>query len=285
MSLQLIEHDDPRVFHDSAIDYLLRSEAECCVQIGLIRRMAHEGYSPISPDELDRPRLWTIQNGPQLELVAIQTLKSSMLVSRASRAAMACLADGLASRRWSGTSLIGVSPSIDELTERYAEVSRRRRTLAVRLRVFQLDRVIWPQPVSGAMRAGQSEHREILGRFVAGFEADTHQTSLEEPQARADRLVVDQRVFVWVDPEPVAMAAYSGETPHGIRVNWVYTPPESRGKGYASNLVAHLSQHLHDEGRKYCFLFTDQANPTSNSIYHKLGYRPVSDSERWDFSG
>ena len=285
MSHQLIEHDDPRVFHDAVIDHLLKSEAECCVQIGLIRRMAREGYSPISPDELDRPLLWTIQDGPQIELVAIQTLKKAMLVSRASHAAMACLADGLASRQWSGTSLIGVSPSIDVLTERYAEVSRRRRRLAFGLRVFQLDRVVWPNPVSGAMLVCQSEYRNILARFVAGFETDTGQTSLEEPQSRADRLIEDRRVFIWVDAEPVAMAAYSGETPNGIRVNWVYTPPEFRRKGYASNLVAHLSQHLLDEGRKYCFLFTDLANPTSNSIYQKLGYRPVSDSERWEFSG
>ena len=285
MSHHLIEHVDPRVFHDTVIDYLLRSEAECCVQIGLIRRMAREGYAPISLDESDRPLLWTIQDGPQLELVAIQTLKTSMVVSRGSRAAMACLADGLASRRWSGTSLIGVSPSIEELIERYAEISQRRRTLAVRLRMFQLDRVVWPHSVNGAMQAGQSEHREILGRYVAGFEADTGHTSLEEPEATADRLIADQRVFIWVDAKPAAMAAYSGETPNGVRVNWVYTPPESRGQGYASNLVAHLSQHLLDEGRRYCFLFTDQANPTSNSIYQKLGYRPVSDSERWDLSG
>jgi hypothetical protein len=285
MSLQLIEYDDPRLFHAAVIGHLMQSEAECCVQIGLIRRMAREGYSPISPDELDRPLLWTIQDRARIELVAIQTLKKAMLVTRDSPAAAAFLAEALASRHWSGTMLIGVSPSIGELAERYAERSRRRRTLAVRLRVFQLDRVVWPGPVSGAMRACQSEHREILARFVADFEADTGQTSLEDAQSRADRLIADERIYIWVDNEPVAMAAFSGETPNGIRINWVYTRPEFRGKGYASNLVAHLSQHLLDVGRKYCFLFTDQANPTSNSIYQKLGYRPISDSERWEFSG
>ena len=109
----------------------------------------------------------------QIELVAIQTLKKAMLVTRASPAAAACLAEALASRHWSGTMLIGVSPSIREMAERYAELSRRRRTLAVRLRVFQLDRVVWPKPASGTMRPCQSDHREILARFVAGFEADT----------------------------------------------------------------------------------------------------------------
>ncbi len=284
MSLQLIEYDDPRVFHNAVLEHLLESEVECCVQIGLIRRMTNDGYSPISLDELDRPLLWTIQDGSRIELVAIQTLKKAMLVTRASHAAAECFAEALASRHWSGNTLIGVSPSVGGLAERYGELSRRRRTLAVCLRVFQLDRVVWPKPVSGAMQACRGAHRDILAQFVVGFEADTGQTSLEDAQSRADRLIADGRIYIWGDRDPVAMAAYSGETPNGIRISWVYTPPEFRGKGYASNLVANLSQHLLDEGRKYCFLFTDQANPTSNSIYQKLGYRPISDSERWEFS-
>ena len=61
--------------------------------------------------------------------------------------------------------------------------------------------------------------------------------------------------------------------------------PNSEEKVTPPTSSAHLSQHLLDVGRKYCFLFTDQANPTNNSIYQKLGYRPISDSERWEFSG
>lgn len=63
MSLKLTEHSDPRAFHDTVIDYLMQSEVECCMQIGLIRRIASDGYSPVSVDELDRPLLWTIQDG------------------------------------------------------------------------------------------------------------------------------------------------------------------------------------------------------------------------------
>jgi uncharacterized protein len=36
-------------------------------------------------------------------------------------------------------------------------------------------------------------------------------------------------------------------------------------------------------GRRFCFLFTDLANPTSNSIYQQVGYRPVADVEQWSF--
>jgi predicted GNAT family acetyltransferase len=80
------------------------------------------------------------------------------------------------------------------------------------------------------------------------------------------------------------MAGYSGRTPNGIRVAWVYTPPENRGKGFAGACVAALSQKLLDEGRKFCFLYTDLANPISNHVYQKIGYEPVVDSTAYAFS-
>lgn len=133
MSYLLVEHHDPRAFHHSVMDHLIESEAECCALIGLVQRMARVGYSPISTDEMDRPLLWTIQDGTRIGLVAIQTLKKSMIVTRGSPAAMDCLAGALASRNWSGHSLLGVVPSIGSLAERDAVLSDRLRTLAVRL--------------------------------------------------------------------------------------------------------------------------------------------------------
>ena len=64
----------------------------------------------------------------------------------------------------------------------------------------------------------------------------------------------------------------------------VYSLAEFRGRGYASNLVAGLSRQLLDGGRTFCFLNTDLANPTSNGIYQKIGYRPVCDTEIREFS-
>ena len=54
----------------------------------------------------------------------------------------------------------------------------------------------------------------------------------------------------------------------------MYTPPDCRRRGYASSLVAAITQQQLDEGRRFCFLFTDFANPTSNKIYQAVGYAP-----------
>jgi predicted GNAT family acetyltransferase len=42
--------------------------------------------------------------------------------------------------------------------------------------------------------------------------------------------------------------------------------------------VACLSQSQLDAGKRFCVLYTDLANPTSNRIYTRLGYRHLYDA-------
>ena len=58
----------------------------------------------------------------------------------------------------------------------------------------------------------------------------------------------------------------------------VYTPPDDRGRGYASNLVAGVSGEMLSRGAEACFLYTDLGNPTSNAIYRRIGYEQVGES-------
>ena len=68
-----------------------------------------------------------------------------------------------------------------------------------------------------------------------------------------------------------------------MRVGPVYTPPEDRGHGWASALVAEGTQWLLDEGREWVCLYTDLSNPTSNRIYQAIGYEPVLDFDQYEF--
>lgn len=86
---------------------------------------------------------------------------------------------------------------------------------------------------------------------------------------RADRDIV----AVW-------LGAFALEA---LRVAPVYTPPELRGRGYASACVAAVTQAQFDRGRRFCFLFTDLANPTPNEIYQAIGYEPVCDVDEYRF--
>ncbi|MDF5719317.1 MAG: GNAT family N-acetyltransferase [Rhizonema sp. PD37] len=89
---------------------------------------------------------------------------------------------------------------------------------------------------------------------------------------------------LWQDKTPVSIVCGSVSTPNGSSIGRVYTPPEYRKKGYATSCVAALSQTLLDRGCRYCFLFTDLANPTSNHIYRIIGYQPVCDWHDYSFT-
>ena len=69
-----------------------------------------------------------------------------------------------------------------------------------------------------------------------------------------------------------------------MRIGPVYTPPQHRGRGYASSAVAAVSRAALEGGMSQCLLYTDLANPGSNRIYAALGYRRVADWEEHSFA-
>jgi hypothetical protein len=125
----------------------------------------------------------------------------------------------------------------------------------------------------------------LLGWFAA-FAVDTNEPPGVPPEAAVARFTREDSgatgLYVWeVDGEPRAMAGHSGPTPRGMRVGPVYTPPDERRHGYASALVAALSQQLLDRGREFCFLFAERQNATSNHIYQAIGYEAVCEVDQY----
>jgi predicted GNAT family acetyltransferase len=128
------------------------------------------------------------------------------------------------------------------------------------------------------MRLAAAEDLDILTQWQTSFLQEAlGEYKPEMARRSSERRIATGEAFIWDDNGPVAMAVKTRPTPHGCTVSGVYTPPELRGRGYASSCVAALSQHLLDAGKQFCNLFTDLANPTSNSIYQKIGYEPVCD--------
>jgi uncharacterized protein len=98
------------------------------------------------------------------------------------------------------------------------------------------------------------------------------------------QLIGRGQLHFWLDGgHPRAMVAATRETRSGCAINTVYTPPQFRRCGYATAAVATLSASLLDAGRRFCCLYTDLANPTSNAIYAKIGYRPIRDDSEIAF--
>ena len=107
--------------------------------------------------------------------------------------------------------------------------------------------------------------------------------------ARSD-LEIDLRLagqgvayWLWDDEVPVSLSGHRDVPGVGSRIGPVYTPPQHRGRGYATRLVAEHSAARLAAGDTACFLFTDLANSTSNAIYARIGYTKICDAVEYAF--
>ena len=131
---------------------------------------------------------------------------------------------------------------------------------------------------------------DIVLHYLLGFLQDADVVPEgSAPQRLAEESLqrhrTNQTLFFWQlgDGRPVSMAAKVRETRNGASISLVYTPHEWRRRGYASRIVAALSDKQLKAGKKLCNLFTDLKNPTSNSIYQKIGYWKVGESKHFAF--
>jgi uncharacterized protein len=117
------------------------------------------------------------------------------------------------------------------------------------------------------------------------MDAVPHEERTREQYLDAANTAIEQGyAYLWITDEKFVSTAHVGRpTKNGISVRAVYTPKIFRKNGFASAVVAHLSQTMFDSGYKFCVLYTDLSNPTSNKIYQNVGYCEVSDSKHFIF--
>jgi predicted GNAT family acetyltransferase len=91
--------------------------------------------------------------------------------------------------------------------------------------------------------------------------------------------------LLWeVDGAPVAQATARPVVAGMSRIGPVYTPPEHRRHGYAAAVTAAASRWALDQGAQRVLLFTDLANPITNRLYPRIGYRPLHDTVELRFA-
>jgi predicted GNAT family acetyltransferase len=158
--------------------------------------------------------------------------------------------------------------------------------VAMRTTLHALDAVQDVPEPPGAVRDAEPDDRELLVNWFEEFAAeagvggtrDQHLRSLEAAMG------AEAGALLWDDGGPVSFSLARWTSPAHARIGPVYTPPGHRRHGYATALVAHQTRRLLDAGAEVCLLFTDQANPTSNAIYARIGYRPVCNAVEIEFA-
>ena len=273
---------DAGKFLERVQPFLVRREAEHCLILGLLDGLRSGEQWGSQP-----PLMASVENRDEVVAVVLMTPPRNLILSWiADDSTIDAIAHEL---RAEGIAIPGVNGSADSAQKfvlKWTELSRCSYRVQMAQRIYQLTRVTNETRSAGHLREPEQSDEALLREWRAGFSIDAE--GMDPSQAREDAALPmppSRHMFLWeLEGTPVAMAGFAGPTPNGIRVAWVYTPPENRGKGFAGACVAALSQKLLYDGRKFCFLYTDLANPVSNHVYQKMGYEAVVDATVYSFS-
>lgn len=243
-------------------------EMENNLAVGLIERLRRGDYKNaflLAVMENDRP-----------VLAALMTPPRNLVLSRGEKGAIPLLVKEIQRKRLTVPGIVGPADMAESFIAEWRRTTGQRIETRLKMTFYAVRDVVVPaKPVPGIFR--QATKRDVawltdwLVRFAIDSNLDPYEQKRDE-EGTAKKIELGL-LYVWEENGvPKSIAGYMPVTANGARIGYVYTSPEERGKGYASACVARLSQKVLDSGRKWCCLFADMANPTSNGIYKRIGY-------------
>lgn len=277
---------------DDAVEFreltrgLLADEARHNLMRGILNTVVAE------PDAYADRRFMVVDDEGETVACALMTMPYRLILADVTGdEPLRTLLEGAISSGLDIPGLIGNRPTIDRAVEMWQELTGVIAELSMSQAVYFLDEVVPPPRPPGRPRIATAEDLELIAQWHSEFIAEalpdepSDETHLRRRLASRLRDGGSSKIWLWeLSGEPVSMSSNTSPTGTGIRINAVYTPPSQRGNGYATALVAAQSQALLDDGFSFCFLFADLANPTSNRIYERIGYRRVAEAASYNFS-
>ena len=288
--LRLTFTEDPAEFLDRAADHLAADPVLSTVVSTVTDRALRDvGAGRPAPAY---PRWWVTASGPdgQVVGVAMRTAPFAphpLFVLPMPEGAAQAVAAALVDRGEDVKGVNGALPAAQALADELARRAGGVTGVHQHTRLWVLGDLVQPKPPAGRFRAATNDDLELCLSWFQGFEAaaaaQSGRASQAEMAEQFDRddiaaRIAGRRVWLWED-ESRGVVHLTGFNPPSFgvaRIGPVYTPDEHRGRGYAAAAVAGVSRLLLDQGARVC-LYTDQANPTSNKVYARVGFVPVVD--------
>ena len=278
-------YDDISEFYNLAIPFLLENEAENNLLLGILNVIREDPHRY----GVSMPVLVSVFDGNQLKLISLRTPPFNQILSYTDDLrSIDSLVDALNKNTTDLPGVLGSKEGAEKFTKLWCKEKALKTNLTMNERIYKLIKVAEDTLGNRKFIKADDSFKELIFKWGREFMVE----ALSESEVKIwdnwkmhfQRSLDEERIFLLLNNGlPVSMARKAGKTPNGTTVNLVYTPPSLRRRGYATECVAKLSQLLLDEGNKFCFLFTDLLNPTSNSIYQKIGYRPIIDVDQYEF--
>jgi predicted GNAT family acetyltransferase len=158
--------------------------------------------------------------------------------------------------------------------------------LNIHLGIYETKVIINPKEQAEIFLATHAQ-RDVVCAFIKGFSMEcfpNREHKDDEIEKLSIRHINNKSLYLLKNNlgQIVSMAASTRGSTNGGTISLVYTPEDHRGKGYGSLVTAKVSEIVLKE-KKFANLFTDLTNPTSNSIYKKIGYKMIGENIHYDF--
>lgn len=151
-------------------------------------------------------------------------------------------------------------------------------------RIYRLVKLNKINLAKGRFRPATEEDEGLVLEWTRAFHDEIFAAvNPDEPVPDITGAIARREVFLWENHMPVSMAVKSRPTRKGMNIGYVYTPPELRRQGYATSCVSMVCRNIFSSGYEFCTLYADLANPVSNSIYQRIGFKEVRDSVMYIF--
>lgn len=269
----------PGAFHSATLELLASSEALFNLPLGILLKhlQTHSGGEEIDASVL---RMAVVEEEGRVVGLACQEPPRFLLpafAENASHESIQTLTQFLLEEGWEFPGLIS---SLDQ-AERIMETFNRPYKRHIPHACYELRKVIPPRPSQGFSRLATEADAELIFDWYKRFFQEIFPEDaldIEPKRSFVDEYIEKKFFYLWEDNGSQCMAAFTRPLPHGICLAYVYTPASARGKGYASNLVAAMSQMQLDAGKEYIALFADGDNLTSNKIYQQIGFQHIGGS-------
>ena len=224
-------------------------------------------------------------DGGEIDCCAMQTPPHRILLTNGTPGGLADLAADAFEARGRVPGVLGPSAATAAFAEEWLRLAGGQARVTMRQRLHKLERVNAHLPhVPGDLREAEQGDRALAVEWVSAFAREALPGEPNEAEQGVDRYLKARSLYFWECGGAVSMCASAGVVGSVARINAVYTPPALRGRGYATAAVAALTRKLLAGGCHYCCIYTDLANPISNGVYDRIGYRPVYDLDLYTFS-
>lgn len=278
--MQVQRYSDPSAFLNRAGPFLMRNEAENSMMLGI------RGLPGSLPPKFGEDcYLATVEHADEVVACAVRTPPFGLIITRAESGPLECLVDDVEAKYETLSAVLGPEPTVTTFAELWSQRAGTRIRPLMRMRLFVARQVQPPTPQPpGALRVALESDLSTVIPWMVAFHQEARTVSPLDPARVVRDDIAHQRLFVWEHRAAVSMAAWAGRTGGSVRIGIAYTPPQHRGRGYASACVAGLTQRLLDDGATFCCINTDLTNSTTNKIYPAIGYRPVCDISNIDLN-